>query len=252
MQHVLYFLWTTLKLSVSGALLGFMPVFSYPPSQLCILVCVYSLFSCRLFPWVCPFRAGLCRRIWFTYRFLLALWICVHTCPGPSVPWTAHLTLLLYVITCFIKPHQLFLLCLKWLHFDPDTDRVLIGYSVWCWWSCSSSHLAVDGEVSPGPSLLSADVLVELERPVSPFVDTRTGSRVPAGRDTSVTLDTKRRLYVGEQCSSQRCWRTCWLQPRTGLQTGWRRPPHRRSLSWCTGPGSPPRNPNAPCLQGRA
>ena len=34
------------------------------------------------------------------------------------------------------------------------------------------SHLVVDGEVLPGPGLLGADVLVQLERAVSPSVDT--------------------------------------------------------------------------------
>lgn len=45
------------------------------------------------------------------------------------------------------------------------------------------------------------------------------------------------------------CLSTCWLQPWTGPQTGWRRPQRQRSLSWCTDPGSPPHNPNAPYLQ---
>lgn len=52
------------------------------------------------------------------------------------------------------------------------------------WWSWSSSHLLINGEVFPGSSLLSADVLVELERPVTPLVDPWAGPRIPVGGDT--------------------------------------------------------------------
>lgn len=67
----------------------------------------------------------------------------------------------------------------------------------------STAHLVINGKVLPGSGLLSADVLVKVERAVFPSKDTWSEPGVPAGGEMKVTNETGSEMTMtpaGDDC----------------------------------------------------